>query len=160
MAQGSISGTGLFGNAAQTVTLTPGALFEMRTGPTDRAVITEIGVNLIGANRGYAVGLGVPVAQGVNPALGVGGAAAAFDVNNAASPIYVATQWNGAPPTAPATFKRRESSSMAAAGAAVPFVFRFPRGLTLAGSSSLVAWLIAVSGTAYLSFEYYIEFDA
>ncbi len=122
-----------------TVTTTAAACMEIRTSATDRVRVLEIGV-FLGAATASRYGLGRPQAIGVTPTSPV--TVLAGDPADAAGTTTVAVAW-GTAPTVPLNFFRR-AVFPASIGAGV--IWTFPSGgLTIAVSSSLVLWNLAVN---------------
>ena len=133
-----------------------GALLEIRTGPTDWALVTEIGLmNLSSANRAFSLGVGVPATLGLSP-LSWTYAPTPIDPNNSPSSVYVATAWR-TPPVAPSSWLRRLTSWGGASAASL--ALKSPRGRAIPPSSSLALFLIALSGGGAVAFDYWVEWD-
>lgn len=136
-----------------------GTLCEIIAGPTDRPLITEIGFTLFNlAPAGpNVIGIGVPAAQGISPK---GVAPGSYDPNQPSTPVLFATSWR-VPPTAPASFYRRITTANAGATTQLlPLVLRFPRGLQMQASTSLVLYCIgAQAGFRLQISQFWIEVD-
>ena len=141
----------LFGSA----TTAAGPLYEIRTGPTDYALISRIGLRLINAvgSPVSTIGIGVPAARGsgVQVSYPLISESPQVDGNG----LTLAMGW-GTPPTVPTTFLRRYSCLTGAATNESQLhlpIFNFRWGYKLLPSSSLVIWLI-LSGQATVASEF------
>jgi hypothetical protein len=127
-----------------------GPIFEIQTGPTDSARVNEIVLrpfpNASAASQ-MSVGFGLPAAKGVGT-LGYALTVENTFNTNTAPGVLIYTQWTTMP-TVPTNFLRRVSngSAVGAATGSQPLFCRFPRGLILAKSTSLVAWMISTALT-------------
>lgn len=114
------------------------AAIELRTASTDRVNLLECGGWLTAATASV-YGLGTPAAIGVTPTSPITWLA---EQQQAAGTAQTALAW-GTGPTVPANFFRRIGMP-ATIGAG--FVLTFPRGLTIAVSSSIVLWNTQANG--------------
>ena len=112
------------------------ASFELRAPAAARVRLMEIGIWLNAATQS-PLGLGRPQAIGISPTSPVN--VLAEDPNDATGGSTTALAW-GTPPTVPLQHFRRFNIA-AAIGAGV--IATFPRGLVIAGGSSVVLWNIA-----------------
>lgn len=141
--------------------LDTGPVLEIQSGPTASVRIFEIGLPMFLSSAGAQAsdfGIGVAAAKGTG-----------FQTfppqyentwnNNSLPGITLLTQWS-IPPTVPANFFRRQVFSMAnTSGNAV--YFKFPRGLILIPSSSLVVWIINyINNQGPVTFTPYVVVDA
>lgn len=162
MAQYNVSGATILGQNISVTTTTAGAvLFELIAGPTDQPVITEVYV-AIGTPTGSVVacaGIGVPTAQGIGPIAGNQGPSSNYRGDNAhPTALILANMWQ-VQPTPPARYFRRISSSSSGPGS-IPIIFRFPRGLKLMPSTSLIINLpVALAAGRNAFAECNVEFD-
>jgi len=129
--------------------LTSGAsnfpILELQTGATDYVVLHEL--ECMHCDTGVAgnfitFGLGIPAARGVgrNPTY------FSFDSGSDKVPQLAAyTDWS-TQPTVPTAYHRRFNMSILDTSNMTqrPVLFRFPRGLKIAPSSSIVLWEIAI----------------
>lgn len=110
---------------------------EIRSTSSDKPRILEIGMlQVAAAASALNIGIGVPAALGLGPI-----AATKMLPEETADPaasVLIATQWS-TKPTAPTAFYRRYG---AAAGIGNGVIVGFPRGLSIAVSSSVVLWNI------------------
>jgi hypothetical protein len=132
-------------------------LAELIVGPSDCPVVSEISLTINITNpSNYVIGVGVPTTQGVGP-YWLGQAPVGYDPSAVAGGISIATAWQK-PPTFPAQYLRRVSFG-GAANLAMPIVLKFPRGLRLAPSSSLVVAQLSVVGSRSIQTEVTVEYD-
>ena len=125
-------------NRTTGVTIATAAL-ELRTAATDRPRVVEVGVFMAAATAS-TYGLGRPQAIGVTPTAPV--TVLAEEVADAAGTAQTALAW-ATGPTVPVQFFRRWAGP-ATIGTGI--IWTFPRGLTVAVSSSIVIWNIAANG--------------
>lgn len=130
-------------------------VLELQTGPTDFLCLLEISASVtfgLQQTAAYDVGLGVPAARGVgfNPSPF---AVENSELTDALPGCQLYTQWTKAP-TAPANYLRRMVTNPWNGGSVMRKVlnFRFPQGLKIGPSSSLVLFLL--SSTTNISFVY------
>jgi hypothetical protein len=110
---------------------------EIRSTSSDKPRLLELGMfQASAAASALNIGIGVPAALGIGPISPV--KMLAEEYVDPASAVQIATQWT-TKPTVPTTFYRRVG---AAAGVGNGLMLAFPRGLTIAVSSSLVLWNI------------------
>jgi hypothetical protein len=134
-----------------------GAFAEFIVGPTDYPAITEIGVVLYNfGGLAVSIGVGVPSAAGIGPQY-LAPAFGVYNPNDVQGGISIATAWQK-PPGVPSKFFRRAIPQTGQGQAA--YVFRFPRGLRLAPSSSLVLWnSLASAGGRQAIYDGWLEYD-
>jgi hypothetical protein len=132
------------------------AQVEIIAGPTGRPVITEIGFCLAMNQTVQSTGLmslGVPSVNGVGPQFSIDDNLP-YDPNYINSDLRLANNWTVAP-VAPTSFIRRQSIS-ACAVVATPFMWRFPRGLTMTQGQHFALFYTG----AYPSlFDFWVEWD-
>jgi hypothetical protein len=110
---------------------------ELRSTSSDKPRLLELGMlQAAAAASAMQIGLGVPAAIGIGPISPT--KMLAEETADPAAAVLVATQWT-TKPTVPTAFYRRAG---AAAGVGNGLILGFPRGLTIALSSSLVLWNI------------------
>ena len=112
---------------------------ELRTAATGRGAVMELGVFMAAATASV-VGFGRPQAIGVTPTSPI--TVLAEDPGDLAGTLQTALAW-GTGPTVPVQFFRRLNLP-ATIGAGI--ILTFPRGLIIAGSSSVVLWNITATG--------------
>jgi hypothetical protein len=134
-------------------------VLEIIVGPTDYPAITEIGIGTSSnASNAQPIGIGVASSQGVGPQY-ICPPFGAYDLSNQPGGLSIATSWQK-PPGVPTKYLRR--AVILGAGTSqgtTPLVFRFPRGLRLAPSSSLVVTFTASSTTRVGLGEFWVEYD-
>lgn len=133
-----------------------GPLLEIQTGPTDFCGILELSFSLTGANNGgqvaYVAGVGVPAAKGIGTVAG-SFALENTELTDSLPGTVVYTQWSRAP-TAPTTFLRRMTTNNAQASSTTrgprspEFRVKFPQGLKMQPSTSMVLWAISFTQVA------------
>jgi hypothetical protein len=110
---------------------------EIRSTSSDKPRVLEIVMlQTAAAASALNIGIGVPTALGVGPIAPV--KLLPEEVTDTACPVTIATQW-GTKPTVPTNFYRRVG---AVTGVGNGLIVAFPRGLSIAVSSSLVLWNI------------------
>ncbi len=110
---------------------------EIRSTSSDKPRILEITMlQTAAAASALNIGIGRPAALGVGPISPV--KMLPEEVADPAASVLIATQW-GTKPTIPTAFYRRIG---AATGVGNGLIVAFPRGLTIAVSSSIVLWNI------------------
>jgi hypothetical protein len=127
----------------------PGAVFEIKTGPTDYAILTEVliyvGALGSGPTAQLTLGFGKSASAGtlVNPT-----AVSSLDGSrtDAASGVTYGTQWS-VYPTAPTNYLRRYTSPGTTYFSRIKW--HFSHGLKVAPSSSWSAWIITSGATSY-----------
>lgn len=109
------------------------ATAEIRSTSSDKPRLLELGYfQVTAANTG--IGIGVPAALGVGPISPT--KMLAEDSVDPMAAVQIATQW-ATKPTIPTAFYRRYQSTT---GIGNGYIIGFPRGLTIAVSSSIVMW--------------------
>lgn len=110
---------------------------EIRSTSSDKPRLLELGMfQVAAAASALNIGLGVPAALGVGPISPT--KMLAEEMADPTAAVQIATQWATAP-TIPTQFYRRAG---AATGIGNGILLAFPRGLSIAVSSSLVLWNI------------------
>lgn len=110
---------------------------EIRSTSSDKPRLLELGMfQVAAAASAMIIGLGVPAALGVGPISAT--KMLPEETADPAAAVLIATQW-ATKPTSPTYFYRRIN---AAAGIGNGMITGFPRGLSIAVSSSLVLWNI------------------
>ncbi len=145
-----------------------GPVLEIQTGPTDYCSILEIEFQMQQNNQAGAqisFGVGKPQAQGVGYSISRNALIGENALLTNTSPgVQVFTDWSKQP-TVPLNYFRRWTSSGAATTGqrTIPIRLRFPAGLKMAASSSIVVWSIS-TGYATLAgpglFDVRVGFDA
>ena len=111
------------------------AAAEIRSTSSDKPRLLELGMlQVAAAASALNIGLGVPAALGVGPISPT--KMLAEEIADPAASVLIATQW-ATKPIIPTAFYRRVG---AAAGIGNGIILGFPRGLSIAVSSSLVIW--------------------
>jgi hypothetical protein len=121
---------------------------EIRSTSSDKPRILEIGMfQVAAAASALNIGIGVPAALGVGPISPT--KMLPEEVADPAAAVLIATQW-ATKPTIPNAFYRRVG---AATGIGNGLIVAFPRGLSIAVSSSVVLWNILANSLldAYVS---------
>lgn len=110
---------------------------EIRSTSSDKPRLLELGMlQAAAAASALNIGIGVPAALGIGPISVT--KMLAEETADPNAPCVIATQWT-TKPTIPNAFYRRVG---AATGIGNGIILGFPRGLTIAVSSSLVLWNI------------------
>lgn len=110
---------------------------EIRSTSSDKPRILELGMfQVAAAASALNIGLGVPAALGIGPISPT--KMLAEEGADPAAAVLIATQWT-TKPTVPTAFYRRWA---AVTGVGNGLVVGFPRGLSIAVSSSVVLWNI------------------
>ena len=158
MAQYFNSGTFIGGQSF--VANVPGAgatipVVEMLASPTNQPIISEVGFMLAAT----AAVISGNLALGIAPNQGVGQYnispnSGSYDGSSGGSILQFATAWRILP-TVPTKFVRRVTVST---GEFLPISIRFPRGLKIAPSTSLVLYVLGTANRGYWG-EYWVEFD-
>jgi len=140
--------------APGSVSLTNYPLLEIQTGPTDFFALLELAIGQVynsnnSTTGSLVVGIGIPAARGV----GINGAALGIEnseLTDALPQINCFTAWSKAP-TAPTNYMRRMtiSPSTASSPLCCGEVFRFPKGIKIGPSSSLVLFQISAAFSVF-----------
>jgi hypothetical protein len=127
-----------------------GPLLEIQTNPTDFARILEISFSVpANPTTGNAVTIGVGVPAALGTMLRVANPIIENTFIADTTGVTIGVDWS-IPPTIPTNFLRRWTSGMGGTATAgfEPVKFRFPRGLVMPPSSSIVVWAIAIAAGA------------
>lgn len=126
-------------------------VWELQTSPTDYLIVLEISANFLAntlASTGLVFGVGAPAARGVG--IATQNLIAESTTTDAMPGTQLLTAWSKAP-TAPAIYLRRATVNGANGGVGggryQHVNWKFPAGIKINPSSSLVLWGITLSTT-------------